>query len=285
MQTYALQQDVKLRSPAGPAHRPSRCALGLTICCLWGAVGCVPDEEAGFGGAATDSVEVAGAGGSEVALPDSLGLPDSLDSSAAGAGLPGDSLPAEAPGPDSVGMDSLAVPPDSLAPDSLPLPPPTLLLPPGTRVELIALEEISTDGYRVGDAVVASVANDVTDPAGTVLIAAGTLFLGRITALAGSGGIGEAPVLEINFETISTTAYERPIETLVIEAPLTLDSVAERNRSLASGSERLVELPGRIAAGAIIAVQIREPLRLPLLPPDTLGGGDSTAVTDTLPPG
>ncbi len=230
------------------------------------AVDTVAVDSAAVGGA--EEVAGPGTGGDEAdPLPGDSLIADSV------AGFPpaGDSAAAEG---DSLGLDSLAVG------DTIP-PRPTALLPSGTQVELTALEEISTDGFRAGDAVIAAAAHDVVQPDGAVVIAAGTLFLGRITTSVGSGGIGEEPVLEMTFETISAADYERPVETLVIAATVVLDAEADRARSLARGPDRLVEVPGRIAAGSAITVQIREPVRLPLPLPDSLMAGDSTAVADT----
>ena len=281
---------------------------------LWVAGGCGRDGDAEAGPEAGDSLAVRvaadsvavdsamaggaqeevgpGAGGGfgdegNVLEADSLAQADSLEADGLMAevdSLAEDSLAEDSLAADLLADDSLGSGLDSLAARETPAPPPTVLLASGTQVELVALEEISTDGYRTGDAVIAAAAQDVVHPDGTILVAAGTLFLGRITTSVGSGGIGEEPVLEMTFETISATDYERPVETLVIAATIVLDAEAERARARAGGRDRLVMVPGRIAAGSTIVVQIREPVRLPLPQPDSLLAGDSAAVADTISP-
>ncbi len=234
-------------------------------------------DSAMAGGAQEEAGPGAGGGvGDEGNALEADGLVAEVDS------LAEDSLAEDSLAADLLADDSLGSGLDSLAARETPAPPPTVLLASGTQVELVALEEISTDGYRTGDAVIAAAAQDVVHPDGTILVAAGTLFLGRITTSVGSGGIGEEPVLEMTFETISATDYERPVETLVIAATIVLDAEAERARARAGGQDRLVMVPGRIAAGSTIVVQIREPVRLPL--PDSLLAGDSAAVADTISP-
>ncbi len=153
-------------------------------------------------------------------------------------------------------------------------PPVELRVPAGTRVRLSAETDISTDVYEVGDPVIATVVRDVLDRTGEILIPQGAYFLGRVEASAGSGGIGEPPVLEVAFETLSAWNYERPVEGVVVDAAVTLDPVAGLARRAARG--RLMRaVPGRIMAGSIIVLRLREPVFVPPFDPSTLQS-DST---------
>ena len=86
----------------------------------------------------------------------------------------------------------------------------TRRVPAGTRIRVTVDYEISTDLYRPGDAVVATVAEDVADPSGEVLIPRGVKLLGRILTSAGSPGLDEPPILEMVFETLSALNAEGP---------------------------------------------------------------------------
>ncbi|MXX55930.1 MAG: hypothetical protein F4X15_16255 [Gemmatimonadetes bacterium] len=177
---------------------------------------------------------------------------------------------------------------DSVAGDTAGLPEPPVLLrvPPGTRVRLTAEIDISTDAYDVGDPVIATVVQDVMDETGETLIPRGTYFLGRVEASASSGGIGEPAILEVAFETLSAWNYERPIESVVVDAPMMLDPEAERARRSGSGRDALRSVPGIIAAGSVIVVQLREAVMVPPVDPllaDTAVAVDTVAAADTVP--
>ena len=185
--------------------------------------------------------------------------------------------------------DTLAA--DSAAADTLAELGPPLLIPGGTELTVTSDHDISTDVYDVGDPVIATVVQEVVDRDGTVLIPVGVKLLGRVEAATGSGGVGELPVLEVSFETLSAWRFERPIETLVTHTPVTLDPEADRVRRQARGRDALRVLPGRITAGSIIMLQLREAVLVPQdtamwLPGDSLGPagvGDSLPRVDTVP--
>ena len=171
---------------------------------------------------------------------------------------------------------------------SAPGPPPSLRVAAGTWINLMSDEDISTESYRVDDPVIATVAENVVDSSGAVLIPSGVKLLGRVLASAGSGGPGEDPVLEIAFETLSAWHYERPVEAAVVEAMVVLDPEAESARR-ASGSRAaaVTVVPGKIMAGTVIVVELREPVSVPpwVVVPDSLRPGDSGLPVDTvLPP-
>lgn len=166
-----------------------------------------------------------------------------------------------------------------------------LRVPAGTQVRLAAETDISTDVHRVGDPVIAKVVQEVVDRTGEVLIPQGAYFLGRVEASAGSGGIGEPPILEVAFETLSAWTYERPVESVVVDAAVTLDPEADRTRQSARYEGTVV--PGRIMAGSVIVLQLREPvfvppfdpLALPENSPDTVPRASFSATHDPVCPG
>ncbi len=143
-------------------------------------------------------------------------------------------------------------------------PGPFMRIPAGTRVNVVADEDISTADYRVNDPVITTVIHDVRGPGGERLLPQGVRLLGRVEASVGSGGPGEIPVLEIAFETLSAYTWERPVEGVVVNTPVVLDPAAARARRSASGRVAAVtEVPGLIMAGTIIAVELREAVHVP----------------------
>ncbi len=173
-------------------------------------------------------------------------------------------------------------------PDSLPEALPDVLIPAGTRIQVVGEEDISTADYFVDDPVVAMVWEDVTGTDGTVLIPTGTRMLGRVLASMGSGGAGEAPVLEIAFETLSSMRYERPLEGAVVEALVVLDPAGDFARRRAGDRRAAVTMvPAKIMAGSVIVVELRAPVLVPLFPalPDSLMPGDTLVPGETLAPG
>ena len=164
----------------------------------------------------------------------------------------------------------------------------TYRIPAGTRIGVTVDEAISTDVYRPGDAVVATVAQAVVDPAGTELIPAGAKLLGRITMVRGSQGVGEDPVIEMYFETLSALNAEWPVEGAVVRAPVALDPEADARRRLSrSRSGRDAEVPGEIAAGGEVEVELRAPVRVSpmVVPVDSLSRRDSVPGRDGVPGG
>ena len=166
---------------------------------------------------------------------------------------------------------------------------PTRRVPAGTRIRVTVDDEISTDLYRSGDAVVATVADEVTDPSGEVLIPRGVKLLGRILTSMGSPGVDEPPVLEIAFETLSALNGEWPVEGAVINVPVVEDSRAGIARRFQRNRGRNREVPGVIAEGAVVVVELRAGVRVgPMMGPegfpwDTLPGWDTLPRPDTVP--
>ena len=154
-------------------------------------------------------------------------------------------------------------------------------VPAGTRIRVTVDEEVSTDLYSPGDAVVATVSEDVTDPAGEVLIPRGVKLLGRILTSEGSPGVDEPPILEMAFETLSALNAEWPVDGAVINVPVVVDSRAGIARRFQRGRSGDREVPGRIPEGAVVVVELRADVRVgPIvapeaLPEDTVPGRDA----------
>ena len=150
---------------------------------------------------------------------------------------------------------------------------PTYRITAGTRIRVTVDDEISTEIYLPGDAVVATVSEAVVDPAGRELIPAGAKLLGRILSARGSQGVGEDAVIEMYFETLSALNGEWPVEGAVVSAPVTLDPQGELRRRFSrdrSGGDD--EVAGEIAAGAVVEVELRAPVRVTpmVVPADSL---------------
>ena len=228
--------------------------LTALACVLAGSCGGdgEPSGEAGEEGSSTDTTS-----GTE----DALGVlpPTDLDDPGVDEGLEGVD-PGEVE--DAAGFeDEGAV--EEAAPEQLP----AIRIPAGTRISTSPDEHISTAEYRVDDPVIVTVTHDVLGRDGEFLLPQGVRLLGRVRASMSSGGPGEAPILEIDFETLSADRYERPMEGVVVNRPVILDPVAARRRRSASSrvAARTV-VPGLIMAGTIIVVELRAPLDVP--PPD-----------------
>ena len=205
----------------------------------------------------------------------------------------------------AVGEDSAVLEGEALADDETPEPPSLIRIPAGTRIDTAPDEDISTAAYRADDPVIVTVVRDVLGENGELLLPQGVKLLGRVRTSMSSGGRGEPAILEIDFETLSTDRYERPIEGTVVNRPVILDPVAARRRRSASlrVAARTV-VPGLIMAGTIVEVELRAPVEVPwsvalegpliwgdslMLRGDTVGRrgdpvpGDSLARRDTIP--
>ena len=161
-------------------------------------------------------------------------------------------------------------------------------VPAGTRLIVMSAEDISTADYATNDPVLVTVAEHVMDSAGAVLIPRGVSLLGRVVDAVGSGGPGEAPVLEIAFETLSGWDYERPVEGTVVEAEVVLDAEAQAMRRASAGRVAAVTVvPGKILAGSVIVVELRAPVLVPpaYMWPDSVLLADSVFRADLFPGG
>lgn len=265
-------------------RRARRLEGGMAALCLVLAASCGGDSEPAADGAATGD-SAAGDAASASAGPEDV----REDTDGDGQGVPVDLEPAPGEIEDIGGIGT-----EETVEDVAPLPR-LIRIPARTRINVVADEDISTAKYRVGDPVITTIIHDVRAPGGARLLPQGVRLLGRVKASAGSGGPGETPVLEIAFETLSAYSYERPVEGVVVNAPMVLDPTAARARRSASGRVAAVtEVPGLIMAGTIIGVELRAPVYVPPFAApvgparpgegDSVPREDSVARPDTIPP-
>ena len=207
--------------------------------------------EGGEGGLPADSDTAVTAVGDEDVLPRADEDEPGVDEGLEGVG--------DVEGGDAAGFED-----EEFAEDLTPEPLRAIRIPAGTRINAEPTEDISTAAYRVDDPVIVTVTHDVLGQNGEFLLPRGVRLLGRVRASMGSGGPGETAVLEIDFETLSTDRYERPIEGAVVNRPVILDPVAARRRRSASSRVAAVTVvPGMIMMGTIIVVELRAPVEVP----------------------
>lgn len=135
----------------------------------------------------------------------------------------------------------------------------TAVLPAGTEFFLTSDRELSTRWHRVGDPVIATVAEDVADTEGRVLVLQGAKLLGRISLIADSPGPGEDAILDVRFETLSTDSYESAIDAVVTEAEIEI-------RGRRGVGDRAA--PGVIPVGGFLVAELAAPLVLSILTED-----------------
>ena len=259
--------------------------LAAVVACVVVSGACGGDGESvaegGEDGLAADADSAAQTVGAEDVLPRAEEVDPGVDE-----GLEGDGA---VEGGDAVGLEE-----EEFVEDVTPEPLPPIRIPAGTRISAAPDEDISTAAYRVDDPVIVTATHDVLGQNGELLLPRGVRLLGRVRAAMGSGGPGETAVLEIDFETLSTDRYERPIEGVVVNRLLILDPVAARRRRSASSRVAAVTVvPGMIMAGTIIVVELREPVYVPRFVAEgdplpwgdsLVPRGDSAVRPDTIPP-
>lgn len=228
------------------------CMGGLAWSAL--AVGCGPDAEPGppveaeAGGVVAERDVVAEGDGvpGRAAGPEGEGRDAGAVGPETGSAPPEDSASASQGPTGETGGAGVA---DSASAEGDESPATTVRVLPGSRLAATADWEVSAQRNRAGDPVSATVAEDFAPAGGPVLIPRGTRLLGRVKVAEAAQGPGETAFLEIGFETLSASDYERPVETLVVETtPAPGQAVAQ---------------PGTIAEGALLVVEIRRALRLP----------------------
>ena len=122
---------------------------------------------------------------------------------------------------------------------------PEVLLDAGTQLALSSDLEISTEDMLPGDPVIATVTDDVFGADGSIVVPAGAKLLGRVTRAEESTGSEVDPVLEIAFETLSTDAWERPVQVAVVDVEM------ESSRK-DSDARTAAKIGGAAAVGAIL---------------------------------
>ncbi len=208
-----------------------------------GAVQAPADEEALQVFARADSARRAGGAGAEASGAETAGAGREMES-------PGDAEVEEGvaePG----SQEGL---PDSAA---LEAGPGLLLVPAGTMVRASLDEEVSAERHLAGHAVIATVAADVLAADGRLLVSAGAKLLGRVLVSEPSPGPGEDAHLELEFETLSAAAYERPVHAVL--------AGGVRTRNPFGGFVQSRPYQGRIRAGTTILVEMRTAFSVPFL--------------------
>lgn len=134
---------------------------------------------------------------------------------------------------------------ETAPPTSAPVPraraPRTVMMtvPIGTVLSVSLDQELSTQDNRAGDTFTTTLREPFVDPSGTVLLPAGAIVQGRVTAAQQSTRVGRTAVLKLAFDSISFAGRSYPLSATVMEA-----NPERRSRSSTT------ETAGKIAAGA-----------------------------------
>lgn len=115
----------------------------------------------------------------------------------------------------------------------------TMTVPIGTMLSVSLNQELSTQDNHAGDTFTTTLREPCVDPSGTVLLPAGAIVEGRITAAQQSTRVGRTAVLKLAFESVSFDGRSYPLSATVMEA-----NPERRSRSSTT------ETAGKIAAGA-----------------------------------
>ncbi|MGI9628941.1 MAG: hypothetical protein ACR2QM_19070 [Longimicrobiales bacterium] len=205
-----------------------------------------------------------------------LELDQPLDGEAGGSG--GSDLEQETGfGDPEVGSVDLEIPQQSTpaprpAPEPEPEPvveEPLVSLHAGTQIALSSDLELSTEKVIAGDPITATVSDDVLDAEGEIVIPAGAQLLGRVVTSEESSGSDVDPVLEIQFETLSTGEWERAIYASVVEVEMESSRKDSDKRTAA-------KIGGAAAAGAILGKVLGKDTE------DAVKGGVAGAVAGTV---
>ena len=154
----------------------------------------------------------------------------------------------------------VAAPLPSTAASKAPPPPPPRARPPvarppaapamlslasGTRFELGVTDTITSRTAQVGDAVVANVVEDVKDASGRVVIPAGSVVTGQITAVKPAPNPNETGTLTLSFSTIAVRGGEYALE-------VTVDSIETVHKGRGITGRDAAKVGAGAAAGAIV---------------------------------
>jgi hypothetical protein len=107
------------------------------------------------------------------------------------------------------------------------------------------VDSVHSKVTRVGDVVRVSVANDVTDAAGRVVIPSGSVMTLAVTELAAAGSKGGAGVLTMSARSVSISGTDYPIAGRATDFEYEL-------RGSGVGTTEVAKTAGGAAAGAII---------------------------------
>ncbi len=114
-----------------------------------------------------------------------------------------------------------------------------LRVPTGTTISIRMNETLSTEQNKAGDVFTARLERPIVDADGTVIVPAGAIVRGRVTAVAPSGRVGQTAAMKLAFEAISFGGESYPLQATVQSA-----DVQQRTRTSTA------ESAGKVAAGA-----------------------------------
>jgi hypothetical protein len=128
---------------------------------------------------------------------------------------------------------------------SSPTPEPRVLAA-GTTLPLVLESAVASNTSQVGDRVVATLAEDVSE-GGRVLLAAGTEVVGRVTAAKQSGRVKGRARLAMEFDEVRDGGSSYRIETTPID--ITAESSKGKDAKIAGGAAAAGAIIGAIAGG------------------------------------
>ncbi|HVH67785.1 MAG TPA: hypothetical protein VM716_07965 [Gemmatimonadales bacterium] len=126
-----------------------------------------------------------------------------------------------------------------------PAPPAPLMLGAGTRVPLAASDTITTRAAKAGDPFTATVSQDVKDASGRVVIPAGAVASGTITAADPAPNPNSTGRLELSVTSVSVRGTSYPIDASVVS----MDTVM-KGRGVTKADA--AKVAGGAVAGAIV---------------------------------
>lgn len=120
----------------------------------------------------------------------------------------------------------------------------TLTASQGSTLRVILNQELSTRNNQAGDLFTARVADAVTDGR-NVVIPAGAVVRGQVTAVQESGSQGEQAIIKLEFSEISIDGGTYPLRATIVQA-----NPETKSRTTTGG--RVARIGGGAAAGAIL---------------------------------
>jgi hypothetical protein len=128
-------------------------------------------------------------------------------------------------------------------------PPPPLVAAGGTAFDVVISDTVTTAKVHVGDPVTATVAADVKDASGAVVLPAGSAVHGTVTV---SSGPAHTPHLAVGFTSVDVAGHNYPLQSNVT----TLPTVQTRRTARVA---QVGEVGGGAVAGALIGRLIGGP--------------------------
>lgn len=114
----------------------------------------------------------------------------------------------------------------------------------GATFEVRLNQELSTRHNRIGDLFSATLLDDLTDGR-LVLVPAGALIVGEVTAVEESGSHGKTAIINLAIQEVSFDGESYPIAASILEAN-------PETRSRSSTASKAAKIGGAAAAGAIL---------------------------------